>query len=104
MCKQISTEYILGSALYFNQNGISISRLNQLEQKIYKENTDLIIDISRSAIVSVVESCNEYFKLENDFLLLEEYYLNNITRIKNRFFDVLDESLKTCIKCALLSD
>lgn len=102
MCKQISTEYVLGSILYFHPEGVTVSDLNNFEQKVYNQNEDLIIDISRNAIISVVESCCEYFRLENDVLLLREYYLDNMPRIKNRFVDVLDENFKNAMIEALV--
>ena len=103
MCKQISTEYVLGSVLYYRPEGISLSELNAFERKVYRCNADLIIDVSKSAIISVMESCDEYFKLENDSLFLQDFYLGNMIRIRNRFVDVVDDSFKTAIKHALFS-
>ena len=45
MCKQISTEYVLGSVLYYRPEGISLSELNAFERKVYRCNADLIIDM-----------------------------------------------------------
>ena len=50
-----------------------------------------------------MESCEEYFKLENDSLFLKDFYLCNMIRIRNRFVDVLDDSFKTAMKKALFS-
>lgn len=103
MCKQILTEYVLGSVLYYRPEGISLSELNAFEREIYRSNADLIIDISKSAIISVIESCDEYFKMENDSLYLQDFYLRNMVRIRNRFVDVVDDSFKAAIKHAVFS-
>ena len=103
MCKQISTEYVLGSVLYYRPDGISLSELNIFERNVYNHNEDLIIDVSKNAIISVMESCEEYFKLENDSLFLKDFYLCNMIRIRNRFVDVLDDSFKTDMKKALFA-
>ncbi len=103
MCKQISTEYILGIILYFRPEGVSISDLNIFEQNVYNQTADLILDISRSAIMSVLESYAEYFKFENDILRLSNFYLNNMERIKSRFVDVLDSSIMETMQTALIA-
>lgn len=103
MCKQILTEYVLGNVLYYRPEGVSLLELNAFEREIYRSNEDLIIDISKSAIISVMESCDEYFKMENDSLFLQDFYLRNMIRIRNRFVDVVDDSFKTAIKQAIFS-
>lgn len=103
MCKQISTEYLLGSILYFRPEGVTISDLNIFEQNVYNQTADLILDISRSAIIAVLESYAEYFKFENDILRLSNFYLNNMERIKSRFVDVLDSSIMEAMQTALIS-
>ena len=101
MFKQISTEYLLGSILYFKPEGVTIADLNIFEQNVYNLTADLIFDVSRSAIMSVLESYAEYFKFENDTLRLSNFYLNNMERIKSRFVDVLDDSIMETIRTAL---
>lgn len=104
MCKQISTEHVLGSVLYFNQSGISFSQLNDFEKRVYRLNTDLVLDISRNSIVAVLESHKEYFEQENDKLFLKKYYVQNIGRIKQRFVDVIDQPIVEILHRALTSN
>ena len=104
MCNLISTEYVLGSILFYRPQGITVPDLNKFERKLYAYDDDLVIDISRSAIVSVMDFYDEYFKLENESIILKNYYLDNITRIKSRFVDVLDERFRDAIQTALLEE
>ncbi len=104
MCKQISTEYVLGSVLYYKPTGVTLSYLRNLEREIYNSNSDLILDFSKSTIISVLDSCDQYFKYENDLLLLHSYYMDNLDRIKNRFVDVLDATFKDIITSVIFND
>lgn len=104
MFKQISTEYILGNILYYKPQGITFSELNTFERRIYGYDNSFIIDISRSAIISAMETCDEYFKMENESLFLKDYYLDKMSRIRNRFVDVLDENTRRAIIAGLLLD
>ena len=100
---QISIEYHLGSILYFKPEGVTIADLNIFEQSVYNQTSDLILDVSRSAIIAVLESYAEYFKFENDILRLSNFYLNNMERIKSRYVDVLDGSIMENMQAALIS-
>lgn len=102
MCKQLSTEYILGSILTLKSSGISISELSKLENKIYKKDSELILDLSRASITSVLETYNQYFKCENDILRLTDTYTSNISKIKLMFYDVLDRETKKVLLQAFL--
>ena len=104
MCKQISTEYVLGSVLYYKPTGVTLSYLRNFEKAVYNSNSDLILDFSKSALISVLDSCDQYFKFENDLLLLENYYLDNMDRIKSRFVDVLDASFRDIITSIVIDD
>ena len=102
MCKQISTEYVLGSVLYYRPEGISLSELNAFERKVYRCNADLIIDISKSAIISVMESRDEYFKLliENKVSGIRQIAFNGDKLIFTRFlFRKHDKNKESICRC-----
>lgn len=94
MCKSVSVEQLLGSILSFSMIGVSFSELQDIESSIYKYNREYIIDVSRSAVFSVVFSWDDYFQIKNDRVFLTEYYQNNIDRIRYRFFNSLDKSFQ----------
>ena len=94
MYKQISAEYVLGSILAFKKDGISLLDLNRIENTFYKYENDYIIDMSRSTVLSAINSWDNYFKILNNKIVLSSFFVNNIDRVKYRFFDILDYRLR----------
>lgn len=102
MCKQLSTEYFLGSLLSLKKCGISISDLNKFENNIYQLDSEIIIDLCKSSITSVLETHNKYFKCENDIVSLTDAYASNIDKVKYMFYEVLDGETKKTLANAIL--
>lgn len=94
--KFIPTEYLIGSFL-LKERFVDFDKLFDFERSMVKEANDFILDMSKNSIISTIEEWSDYFKLENESLTLTDFYADNIDRIKYRFYDNLEASLRDAI-------
>jgi len=101
MPRDVSAGLIIGAALSKKSGRITNDDLSAVEDSIRKYAPEYYVDFTRNSIYSEIEANCDYFALEDDEIVLNESYMNNIGRIRRYFYEVLDADVRTAIDRAL---
>jgi len=93
--------FIIGAALSKKSGKINITDLITIKTSIHANAPRYYVSFSRDSLCSEIEANSDCFVYENDQIRLNDFYMDNIWRIKRYFYDVLDEDLRNAIDLAL---
>lgn len=96
----VSTGLVIGAALSKKMGRITDTELVTLKQSIRTNAPSYYVDFSRASIFSEIEANGDCFIFIDDAISLNEFYMENIGRVKSCFYDVLDEDVRNAIDLA----
>ena len=97
----VSAGLIIGAALSKKSGRVSNDDLRMLEASIHEYAPRYYVDFSRDSIYSEIEANCDCFMFENDEIVLNDFYMENMGRIRMYFYEVLDEDIRKAIDMAV---
>ena len=98
----VPTGLIIGAALSKKFGRITNSDLVDIKISIRENAPRYYVNFSRDSIYSEIEANSDCFIFEHDQIRLNDFYMENMGRVKRYFYDVLDEEVRNAIDTALL--
>ncbi|MDR2712603.1 MAG: hypothetical protein LBB91_05755 [Clostridiales bacterium] len=98
----VPTGLIIGAALSKKLGRITNFDLIALNISIRENAPRYYVDFSLDSIYSEIEANCDCFVFEHDQIRLNDFYMENMGRIKRYFYDVLDEEVRNAIDIALV--